>query len=131
MQKANYIQELKNQGKVVVMVGDGINDALALSKSDIAISMGNGSDIALLSSDVVILDNSLKSVEYSLQLAKRTYSCIKHNIALSIAYNALSIPIALCGLVIPLFAALSMSLSSLLVVLNSLRIKKDLEFARA
>ncbi|MDD7567646.1 MAG: heavy metal translocating P-type ATPase [Helicobacter sp.] len=131
LQKASYIQELKNQGKVVVMVGDGINDALALSKSDIAISMGNGSDIALLSSDVVILDNSLKSVGYSLQLAKRTYSCIKHNIALSIAYNALSIPIALCGLVIPLFAALSMSLSSLLVVLNSLRIKKDLEFARA
>lgn len=123
LQKGAFVENLKSKGAIVVMAGDGINDALALSKSDIAISMGGGSDIALLSSDVVILNDSLESLQSAFRLAKRTFLCIKQNIALSILYNALTIPIALAGLVIPLFAALSMSLSSLLVVLNSLRIK--------
>ncbi len=123
LQKGVFIENLKSKGMNVVMAGDGINDALALSKSDIAISMGGGSDIALLSSDVVILNDSLESLQSAFRLAKRTFLCIKQNIGLSILYNALTIPIALAGLVIPLFAALSMSLSSLLVVLNSLRIK--------
>ncbi|RDU53449.1 heavy metal translocating P-type ATPase [Helicobacter sp. MIT 00-7814] len=123
LQKGAFIENLKSKGSIVVMAGDGINDALALSKSDIAISMGGGSDIALLSSDVVILNDSLESLQSAFRLAKRTFLCIKQNIGLSILYNALTIPIALAGLVIPLFAALSMSLSSLLVVLNSLRIK--------
>ena len=124
LQKGAFIQSLRQNGEVVVMVGDGINDALALSKSDIAISMGAGSDMAILSSDVVILDDSLKSLKDAFILAKKTFGTIKQNIIISICYNALTIPIALCGLIIPLFAALSMSLSSIIVVLNSLRIKR-------
>ena len=125
LEKGAFIENLKAQNKIVVMVGDGINDALALSKSDIAISMGAGSDIAILSSDVVILDDSLQSVRNAMHLAKITFKTIKQNILLSIIYNALTIPIALAGLIIPLFAALSMSVSSIIVVLNSLRIKSQ------
>lgn len=124
LQKGAFVESLRQSGEVVVMVGDGINDALALSKSDIAISMGAGSDMAILSSDVVILDDSLKSLKDAFILAKKTFGTIKQNIIISICYNALTIPIALCGLIIPLFAALSMSFSSILVVLNSLRIKR-------
>ena len=125
LDKGAFIDNLKAQNKIVVMVGDGINDALALSKSDIAISMGAGSDIAILSSDVVILNDSLQGVQNALDLAKITFATIKQNITISIAYNALTIPIALAGLIIPLFAAFSMSFSSIIVVLNSLRIKSQ------
>lgn len=125
LQKAQWIQSYKKEHPkdVLVMVGDGINDAPALSKSDIAISMGAGSDIAILSSDVVILDDTLSTLDNAFAIAHRTYGTIKQNIMLSIGYNALSVPLAVAGLVIPLFAALSMSLSSLIVVLNSMRLR--------
>ncbi|MBU1667647.1 cadmium-translocating P-type ATPase [bacterium] len=121
--KANYIASLKEEGKKVVMVGDGINDALALSKSDVAISMGNGADVALAVSDVVILNNSLQAIVDSFVISRRTFKFIKQNLALSLIYNVITIPVAMAGFVIPLVAALSMSLSSLLVVGNSMRIK--------
>ena len=121
--KADYISLLKKEGKKVVMVGDGINDALALSKSDVAISMGNGADVALAVSDVVILNNSLQAIEESFVISRRTFKFIKQNLTLSLIYNVITIPIAMAGFVIPLLAALSMSLSSLLVVGNSMRIK--------
>ncbi len=124
LDKANYISLLKEQGKRVVMVGDGINDALALSKADVAIAMGNGADVALAVSDVVILNNSLKEIEESFMISRRTFKFIKQNLGLSLVYNILTIPIAMAGYVIPLVAALSMSLSSLMVVGNSMRIKR-------
>jgi len=122
--KADYISSLKEQGKRVVMVGDGINDALALSKADIAIAMGNGADVALAVSDVVILNNTLQAIEDSFMISRRTFRFIKQNLALSLLYNLLTIPVAMVGYVIPLVAALSMSLSSLMVVGNSIRIKR-------
>lgn len=130
LQKAQWIESYKarHPQDIVVMIGDGINDAPALSQSDIAISMGAGSDIAIMSSDVVILDDKLCTLQSAFDIARHTYTGIKQNIALSIGYNALSIPLACAGLVIPLFAALSMSLSSLLVVLNSLRLKSSQNF---
>lgn len=125
LQKAEWIESYKQShpGDVLVMIGDGINDAPALAKSDIAISMGAGSDIAILSSDVVILDDKLTTLHNAFEIAHRTYRSIRQNIALSIGYNAITVPLAIAGLVIPLFAALSMSLSSLIVVLNSLRLR--------
>ena len=120
--KANFITSLKNDDKSVVMVGDGLNDALALSRADISIAMGNGSDISIEVSDVVILNDSLDGLQKSFYISKRTYKFIKQNLMISLVYNILTIPIALAGFVIPLFAALSMSLSSLLVVGNSMRI---------
>jgi len=123
LDKADFISTLKEQGKTVVMVGDGINDALALSRADVAIAMGSGADVALAMSDVVILNDSLKGIKDSFVISKRTYRFIKQNLLLSLVYNILTIPIAMAGYVIPLVAALSMSLSSLLVVGNSARIK--------
>jgi len=123
IEKADYIKSLKEQGRVVVMIGDGINDALALSKADIAIAMGSGADVALAVSDVVILNSSLKAIEDSFMISRRTFKFIKQNLAISLVYNVITIPVAMAGYVIPLVAALSMSLSSLLVVGNSMRIK--------
>ena len=120
--KANIIEEARKNGKKVVMVGDGINDALALSKSEIAITLGSGADIALNVSDVVLMNNSFSSLYHAFLISKKTYKIIKENLALSFIYNSITIPLAMAGFVIPLFAALSMSLSSLLVIGNSMRI---------
>ena len=124
IQKAQFVDECKQEGAVIVCVGDGINDALMLSKSDIAVSMGSGADVSISISDVVILNDSLENLKNAFLISKRTYKFIKQNLAISLGYNALTIPLAIGGFVIPLVAALSMSLSSLIVVGNSMRIKK-------
>jgi len=124
MDKASLVSSLKEEGKTVVMVGDGINDTLALSKADIAIVMGSGADVALAMSDVVVQNNSLLGIRDSFVISKRTYKFIKQNLMISLVYNVLTIPLAIAGYVMPLVAALSMSLSSLLVVGNSMRIKQ-------
>lgn len=121
--KANYIKKLKEKGKIVVMAGDGINDSVALASSDVSIAMGNSADITISVSDVVLLNNSLKSLNDAFVISRRTYKFIKQNLFISLLYNIITIPLAMAGLVIPLIAALSMSLSSLLVVANSMRIK--------
>lgn len=121
--KADYIKELKSQNKTVVMVGDGLNDSVALGNADVAIAMGNSADISLSISDIVLLNSSLKSLKESFILSTRTYKFIKQNLLISLVYNMITIPFAMAGYVMPLVAALSMSLSSLIVVLNSLRIK--------
>ncbi|BBG66511.1 lead, cadmium, zinc and mercury transporting ATPase [Hydrogenimonas sp.] len=122
-EKAKEIDILHAEGRLVVMAGDGINDALALSKSDIAIAMGSGSDVALEVSDVVLLDDRITSLRDAFLISRRTFRFVKQNLAISIIYNTITIPLAVAGYVIPLVAALSMSLSSLLVVGNSMRIK--------
>jgi Cu+-exporting ATPase len=121
--KLNFVDSLHKEKKVVVMVGDGVNDILALAKADIGIVMGSGSDIAVEVSDVVLLNDSLESLLSAFKISYTTFRLIKQNLAMSLAYNAVTIPLAMAGYLIPLVAALSMSLSSLLVVLNSLRIR--------
>lgn len=123
LQKADYIKQLKANGDIVIMAGDGVNDAVALSSCDVAIAMGNGADIAIGVSDVVLLNNNLKSLQEAFEISSRTFKFIKQNLGISLVYNVLTVPLAMMGFVIPLVAALSMSLSSLLVVANSMRIK--------
>lgn len=122
--KAAVVDAYHDRGKIVIMVGDGINDALALSKSDIAIVMGSGADISIEVSDVVLLDDSMASLSLAQKLSQKTYTNIKQNLSISLLYNLITIPLAISGYVIPLVAALSMSLSSLLVIANAVRIKK-------
>ena len=121
--KAKFIEALHVEGKKVVMVGDGVNDILALSTADIGIVMGSGSDIAIEIGDVVLLNDSLKSLEDAFKISSTTYGLIKQNLFISLVYNAVTIPLAMAGFVIPLVAAISMSVSSLLVVGNSMRIR--------
>ncbi len=122
-EKAKIIAELHNEGRVVVMAGDGVNDILALANADIGIAMGNGSDIAIDVSDVVLLNDSLTSLEEAFRISRTTYRLVKQNLGISLIYNAITIPLAMAGYVIPLVAAISMSFSSLLVVGNSMRIQ--------
>ncbi len=125
-QKSAFIENLHSRGKKVVMAGDGINDAVALSKSDIAVAMGSGADVAINVSDVVLLDDSPEALYEAFKISKRTFKAVKENLALSLIYNSLAVPVAVMGYVNPLVAAISMSLSSLLVVGNSIRIKLSL-----
>ena len=122
-EKAEKIDEFRKEGHVIVMAGDGINDTIALARSDIAIAMGNGADIAISVSDVVLMDEKPQSIYEAYRLSRRTYRAIKENLGFSLLYNMVAIPLAMAGFVNPLIAALSMSLSSLVVVGNSMRIK--------
>ncbi len=121
--KSILIQNFQKEGKIVVMVGDGINDALALANSNIAIAMGQGADVAITVSDVVLLDEKPQSILEAYQISKRTFKAVKENLGFSLLYNVIAVPLAVLGHVTPLIAALSMSLSSLVVVGNSMRIK--------
>ncbi|MDP3266127.1 MAG: heavy metal translocating P-type ATPase [Sulfuricurvum sp.] len=120
-EKADFIARAHDEGHIVVMAGDGVNDLLALARADIGIAMGNGSDIAIEVSDIVLLNDSLVSLTEAYAISRRTYSLIKQNLGISLVYNAITIPLAMMGYIIPLIAALSMSFSSLLVVGNSMR----------
>ena len=122
--KATFIDKCHKKGHTVVMVGDGINDAIALASSDIAIAMGSGADVAINISDIVLLDEKPQSIYEAFKLSRRTFRAVKENLGFSLLYNVVAVPLAILGFVNPLVAALSMSLSSLIVVGNSMRIKR-------
>lgn len=126
-EKAEYIDALRQKGHKVVMVGDGINDTLALSSSEIAIAMGSGADVAVEVSDVVLTQGDMRGLYEAFVIARKTLRIVKENLAFSLLYNVLTVPLAMSGYIIPLFAALSMSLSSLVVVGNAMRIKTVLK----
>ncbi|RLA82117.1 MAG: cadmium-translocating P-type ATPase [Epsilonproteobacteria bacterium] len=119
--KAEFITNLRNQGERVVMVGDGINDTLALTNSEVAITLGSGTDVAVSVSDIVLMNDSFEGLKTVFEISKNTFEKVKQNLTISILYNVITVPLAMAGFVIPLVAALSMSLSSLIVVGNSMR----------
>ena len=120
--KADKIKELQSKAPTL-MIGDGINDIAALKSASVSICMGSGASVSIENSDVVLLRGDLSSLLLALRLSARTYRTIKQNLGFSLFYNALTIPLAMAGFIIPLFAAISMSASSIVVVLNSLKIK--------
>ena len=122
--KSTIIDKFHKENHIVVMAGDGINDSIALASADISIAMGNGADVAIGVSDIVLLDEKPKRIYEAYRLSKRTYRAIQENLGFSLLYNVVAVPLAVMGFVNPLVAALSMSLSSLVVVANSIRIKR-------
>ncbi|EIE3588876.1 copper-translocating P-type ATPase [Staphylococcus pseudintermedius] len=122
-EKSKVVTELQNEGKRVMMVGDGINDAPALMKSDIGVAMGSGSDIALESADIALVRNHLDGIAEALQLSRLTIKNIKQNLFFAFCYNLIGIPIAAAGFLVPWVAGTAMAFSSVSVVLNALRLK--------
>lgn len=126
-EKANVIKEIKDKGHVVMMLGDGINDAPSLANADIGVSISNATDIAIDSSDVILLNDDLEKINHLLKISKHTLRNIKQNLFWAFFYNVLMIPMALGFIpgvnLNPMLASLAMTISSLTVIFNALRLK--------
>jgi Cu+-exporting ATPase len=121
--KLEIVERLKSEGHTVLMIGDGINDAAALTAANLSMAMGTGTDTAINSADITLMNTGLGSVVSALKLSTKTLKIIRLNMGWAFIYNVIGIPIAAAGLLSPLYAAAAMAASSVLVVTNSLRIK--------
>jgi P-type E1-E2 ATPase len=121
--KIEIVRQLQQQGKVVAMIGDGVNDAPSLAQADLGIALGTGTDIAMRAAPLVLMTNSLHAVLEVFDLAHRTLRIVRQNLFWAFAYNALGITLAVAGVLNPILAAGAMVLSSLSVILNSRRLQ--------